>query len=445
MKKSNWQKSKGNTSKIISIIICLSIMVVFFASCGLLEKISTEGEDTTLQAENEKITLTLWHIWSTESDSNKAPFERALNQWTANNPNIEINVEAVESETYKTKIRTAIAANEAPDIFFSWGAGFAKPFVEAGKVLALDDYLDNTITDKFIPGTLANFTYDKKIYGLPTFITAGVLYCNQELFDFYDVKIPETYDQLKTAVEVFNNNEIIPMAVGQKDEWPGSFHHNILAIRTAGIKLNNNVLNKIASYKHPDIIESAKVLNELIELGAFDPNCLQRTAHEAEQIFIDGKSAMYYIGSWAAGTLDRENSPMKDKVVVRNFPEIEGASGDANGFLGGAIDTFMISANSEHKDEAVLALFGIIESFSRESYLSGAGIPAWKMSEEEQSASPLMQEILKLLENGDGFVLAWDTVLNGEEAEIYKDLIAEIFAGITTPEEFAEEMQKLNE
>lgn len=40
--------------------------------------------------------------------------------------------------------------------------------------------------------------------------------CNQELFDQYGLEIPETMDDLYQVSEVFNENGITPLALGEK-------------------------------------------------------------------------------------------------------------------------------------------------------------------------------------------------------------------------------------
>lgn len=403
----------------------------------------TEISNTPTQ--NGQITLKLWHLWVTDADSNKKPFLKVIDEWNAANPNVRIEAEATENEIYKNRIKTAIAVNEAPDIFYSWGAGFAKPFVDAGKVLPLDGYLDDGTKEKLLPGSLDNFTYNERIYGLPTFIIAGVFYCNKELFDKYGIKIPDTFSELTDAVKAFKENDIVPMAVGEKDGWTGMFYQNILAIRTAGIDGCNQALSKQVSFDRPEFADSVQKLVELIKAGAFDRRCMNMTRDEAEDDFKNGKCAMYYNGSWVAGSLDEEGCPVKGKIIVKNFPVLESATGDPNGFLGGAIDTFMINANTRYRDEAVRALKTIDENFSRESYIAGASQPAWNVYADETQISPLAVEISKLLKSSTGFVLAWDTFLPGLEAQIHINLVADIFAGRRTPEEFTREMQKLNE
>lgn len=425
--------------------ILLIIMTLFTACAGVSPDNPPDTAGNSENTAQDRVALKLWYIWATDSESNKKPFEKALNDWNTENPGVRIVGEATENETYKTKIRTAIAVNEAPDIFYSWGAGFARPFVDAGKVLDLSDYLNDGTLARLVPGSLDNFTYNGRIYGLPIYMIAGVFYCNRELFARCGVKIPETFDELLEAVKGFKENGVIPMTVGEKDGWPGIFYQNILAIRTAGTKLCNEALNKQAPFNLPAFTESAARLKELIDAGAFDSRCMDLTRDESEADFKNGRVAMYYNGSWFAGSLDDRGCPVYGKIIVKNFPVIVNANGDPNGFLGGAIDTFMVSSGTRHREAAVTALKSISENFCRESYLSGAGLPAWRLDGDDARISPLAADISELLKRSSGLVLAWDTLLEAPEAQRHINLVADIFAGRITPEEFAVRMQKLNE
>lgn len=431
------------------LLVLTSLLLVVLSACEPSVPLVGQGQANTGdvindQTNHQQITLKLWHTWATDSDSNRRPFEKALTDWNNAHPELQIVAESTESETYKSKLRTAIAVNEVPDIFFSWGAGFARPFVESGKILALDDYLNDEIKAKIEPGSFDNFTYGGKTYALPTYLVAGIFYCNDQLFTKYNVKIPETYNELLEAIRVFNEYHVTPMAVGLKDGWPGIFHQNILAIRTAGIEKCNAALSGQVSFYQPEFIESAQKLVDLIDAGAFDIRSLQLTQHEAEAGFIEGRIPMYYSGSWGAGSMDREDSNVRGHVVIKNFPVIEEAKGDANGFLGGAIDGFMISSQTLYKEEAVSTLVTLCENFAKESYISGSGIPAWKVDVTGENVSPLAQEISKLLESRDGFVLAWDTFLGGTAAQTHIGLVSNLYTKTITPENFAMEMQKLN-
>ncbi len=394
----------------------------------------------------EKKTLNVWHLWTTESDANAKSFNIVLKQWQELHPDVEVVIDATENEAYKTKLKTAMAANEVPDVFFAWGGGFAKPFVEAGQVLALDDYLADGTKDRLLGGALDNVTYGGKTYGLTFIQWVGTLYCNKEMFDANGVKIPTTNDELLAAVAAFKAKGIVPFTVGAKDGWPAMFYQNVYAVRTAGAKLSNEALSGASTFNVPEFVQSAKYLDDLVKAGAFDPGALALTYDEAKIPFLSGQVPMIYQGSWLAGEIqDPALSQVVDKVVAVNWPTIADGKGEATEILGGAIDSLMVSNNAKDKDLAVEFVKYITENMSRESFKLGAGIATWKIDMTGITVSPLVQNIIDFASKSTASVLAWDTYLSGEAAERHKSLVQEIFAGQLTPENFAVEMEKLQQ
>lgn len=428
---------KKGIRKIISLLMVTSL-ALSMSACGS----SSATEDK--EAKGEVITLDLWQIWATDSDPNKAPMEKVIKSWNDSHENVKIKVDVIASESYKTKIKTAVSANEAPDIFFTWGAGFSQPFVDAGKVLPLDEYLNDGIKDKMINGTLDNLTYDGKVYGLPFSVAVGTFYCNEELFEENNLQIPQTYSELLEVSKAFREKGITPFTVGEKNRWPGMFYYDILALREGGAQLSNDALAGKASYEDPALVAAAGKLGELVEADAFNDGAVGLSRDEAEIPFFQGEIPMYYNGSWVASTIERDDSPVKGKIVAVRFPIIEGAAGNENEFLGGVTDTFMISANTEYKEESVEALKFISENLSTELYLAGV-LPAWKVEVDETNINPLTRQIKDIVNGATGFVPAWDVYLTGADADAHKDLVQEIFAEQITAEEFGERMQKINE
>lgn len=425
--------------KCISSLLMVTLLAAGIAGCGSKPDVSTSGSPAA-----QKITLKLWDIY-TANDSNTESFKAAIKDWNDANPNVQIEAEATENEAYKTKIKTAVSANEAPDIFFAWGAGFAQPFVDSGKVLPLDDYLNDGTKDKLSQGIFSYLTYNNKIYAMPFFSSAGVFYVNKEMFDKNGIKIPETFDELLTAVKAFKAKGVnVPLAVGEKDKWPGMFYYDILAMRQGGSKLSNDALAKKASYDDPAFVEAANKLLKLIDAGAFDNGALGLTRDESEVPFIQGQIPMYYNGSWVAGSIEKDDSPTKGKIQAMNFPALTDGKGDKDEILGGSVDCFMVNANTKYKDEAVKAVKFISEDFAKHGYELGAGIPAWKVSVDESKISPLTKQISAIIQKSKGSTIWWDTYLSGEDADVHKDLVAKLFGKRVTPEEFAKQMQEIN-
>jgi len=423
--------------KISSLLLTIALTSTLMA-CG------NKATTTSKGGANQKITLKFWHIWTSDTDSNKQNVEAVIKEWNTANPNVQIEAEGTENEAYKTKIKTAISANEAPDIFVTWGAGFSQPFVDAGKLLPLDDYLKDGTKEKLLNGALTYLTYNKKIYGLPYANDIGIFYVNKELFDKNNIKIPKTYDDLLVAIKAFKAKGITPMTVGEKDKWPGMFYYDALALREGGAKLSNSALAKKGSFEDPAFVNAASKLGQLVDAGAFNSSSLGLTRDEAEVPFLQGKIPMYYNGSWLAGTIDQAKSVVKGKVIAMNFPALSDGKGGENEVLGGAINGFVVNANTEHKAEAVRAAKYIAENISKKLYTTGAGIPTWKVNVDESKIAPLTKQIAAIVKKSTGNVVWWDSYLSGADAEVHKDLVAQIFGKQITPANFAKQMQAIN-
>ena len=408
---------------------------------------STTTETSAKPSETKSATVRVWTLWTDPTkDSNAAYFYKVLESAKTELANITIEHDATENESYKTKLKTAVAANEAPDVFYSWGAGFTKPFVDAGKVLPLDDYITSSgAGDKILPGATDFFKFDNKTYGIPYSKWVAVLYCNKDLFDQNGVKIPATYDELLTAVKAFRAKNITPVTVGGKDRWPAMFFQNALALRTAGAQASVDALNKTASYDQPAFIESATKLKELVDAKAFNDGCLGLTNDESAVPFTEGQIPMYYMGNWFVGNIMGKDSKVSDKVQAVAFPMVNGGKGTADEFFGGSIEGFCVSANAADKDASCKTAGYLSETMAKLTAADG-GLATWKVDGvDESKISPLAKQIKDLTANAKSYVLAWDTFLEGADAETHKNLVAEIYAGKKTPQEFAKEMQKLNE
>lgn len=453
---------RSKAFRILSVVMAL-VMMVALAACGTKtadEKPATqaaaavESSAAATQQEAapteppkvEPATVKVWTLW-TESvdDSNKKAFYRVLDKVKADLPNITVQHDATENEAYKTKIKTAIAANEAPDVFFAWGAGFVKPFVDAGKVLALDDYLNDGTKDKLAAGNTTNFTFNGKIYGLTAYQWVAALYCNKELFEKNGVKLPETFDDLMAAVKTFRAKGIDPITVGEKDRWPGMFWQNAFALRTATAQGCLDALGKTASFDTPEFVESAAKLKELVDAKAFITGNMGLTGDEAQAAYLEGKVPMYYMGNWFAGSIQGEDSKVKDKIVALKFPALPDAKGDPNEFLGGSIDGFCVSNDTKVKDASVQLVKYFAEGMATDLNNSGEGLPTWKVPAATGEINSVTKQIMDLTKDAKGYVLAWDTFLEGADADTHKNLVAEVFGSKITPENFAKEMQKLNE
>jgi raffinose/stachyose/melibiose transport system substrate-binding protein len=439
----------------LSVALLSMIVSISFTGCSKnTESPETKRaeENTAASAEaageNEKVTITLWSQFSdpNSTDGNYVAFYHALETIKKDMPNINVVHEGTESESYKVKLKTSMAGNELPDVFFNWGAGTMAPYVEAGLVLPLDDYMTDEIKSRILGGTLDNFTFDGKVYGYPYSVAVASLYINDELFKNNGVEVPENYDEFLTAVDTFASKGITPISLGEKDLWPGLMIYGIHAIRMAGGEAFNGALKNEASYDTPELAEAARLVQDLAARGGFGKSAMGTSEDDAVAAFKQGKAAMMFMGSWLNGDCEANDSAVKGKISVIKFPIIEGGVGTKDEFHGGSGETFLVSSNTKHPSEAAAVAQYICEKMSKDQYLSGSGMPAWKAEMGDTSKlNRLSNEIADLTSDATGYVYWLDSLTGGSKADTIMNEIAALIGGSQTPEEFCKNLQQLNE
>ncbi|MBR6767485.1 MAG: extracellular solute-binding protein, partial [Clostridia bacterium] len=367
---------------------------------------------------------------------------KTLEEFAAAYPNIKLEVEWYEANAWKDTGETLALSDSLPDVFYWNAGGVLWNLVGSGDILALNDYLTDDIMARMEPGLLADMTFNEgQIYQLPYTKAASMLYCNTELFEKHNVKIPETWDELLEAVKAFRAAGVTPMALGGADQWPTNMYTDIIALRFAG-----DAACRAAYYKHDgatfmtqDWVDGVAAFKQLIDLGAFPEDAASLTRDESEVPFFAGEIPMYFHGQWFSGSLSPE---MQQKVVAVKFPAV--GRGYDNQYMGGAAEGFCVSSYTEHPDEAFIAAQFFAENISKNGYISGAGLPAWKYDFSAYTdLNPVMAMIKEATSTADSMLLWGNTALTGEDATLIGETVYEVLLGELTPEQWCEDMETI--
>lgn len=447
-----------NRLKKLSVLFLSTAMVMQLCACGSSADSKTEPAANTDSAastattdasaeasSDEQITLTIWHQSVADTDPVKRIIEESVTEYHEMHPNITIEQDGVTGEQYKTKIKTAFAAGEAPDIAYMFSGGsFVKPYIDAGYLLPIDEYLSEETKSKVLPGTLGGCTFNDKVYTLPTITFLANLYCNTEMFEQAGAEIPTNWDELLAAVDKLNAAGMTPIILGEKDRWPGMYWYDIVSARTAGNAAIEDAFKDPTKFNSEGFIMGAEKLQELVKAHAFNDNMMSMSYDEMIEGFAAGQGAMVFQANWVHPSFLSDTAATNGKVKCVAFPMIEGGAGSMTEFSGGSSDGYYINANCEHPKEAVEYLEYLSEKIGIVGYQEGAGLPCWDTTGVDVSTlKNLDKESAALMETGTSYISWWDNILTAEDSETYKDLVAQVLALKMTPEEFAEAMSKL--
>ena len=419
--------------KIISGIAAAAMMAGAVTGCG-----STSTEAGSNEGNKDATTLTLWSI-ATESDSFHDAYVSAIKDFEASHEGVKIIHETFENESYKTKIKSAVAANELPDVFYTWAGGFSQAFVDSGKVLQLDSYYDK-YKDELSEAALANITYDGKLFGSTIVTPVSVMWYNAKIFSENNLEAPETWDEFVDVCKTLRAADIDPIATSAKDKWVLAMLHDGLTLKSVGAdKLQKTLLKQGGSYSDPDFLVSAQKIKELADMNAFINGAAGLSNDEASAEFYSGKAAMYFTGSWMGGSIMTDAPNPKD-FSVAPIPVVNSSNAKLTDFMGGGADSLMVAASTKNADLSAELAFEVTKGVSKYAYLSGAGIPAWKVTYDDSEVPELTKKVAEYANGATSFTLWFDTLLESEDAGEYLALLQKLYLGSITPEDFQKEM-----
>jgi raffinose/stachyose/melibiose transport system substrate-binding protein len=413
---------------VLSLVGCGSTEAPAAAEPAPAETTAAEAapaETTADAATGDAITLDMWCI-ATESDSNRGSYEKAIADMQAAYPNITFNWEAFENESYKTKIKAAVSADELPDIFFTWSCAFLGDFVKAGKVYCLDDEYQNW-KDELPEVMLGNTTYDGKHYGVPTTMNIVGLFANMDLLKEvgYD-EVPGTHEDFIACCDALKAKGIIPFGCAGKETWCVTEYLESVIEKSVGADELNDIFLGRATWNNEGVGKAVDTFQELVTNGYFDPAGIGLTNDEVKANFMAGKYAFYMNGTWNCADF-AANDSFKDKVKVAEFPVIDSSKSKLGQLIGGPSDTLAVAASSPNAEKAAEYAMELGKYICHYGYLDGCGLPAWTPYGDTSSINPLTQAVSEICANAETYVLFGDTAMTADDASVYLDYVAQVY------------------
>jgi raffinose/stachyose/melibiose transport system substrate-binding protein len=407
------------------------LKILFLAGLALLMTAGAVFSGGTKQPSGTKKIMTAMFLGSSQDQAVVDIIKKVTDQFNANNPyDVEFRFETYENEQYKTKLTTVMASNSTPDVFFTWSAGYLKPFVEGGKVYEIGKLInaDMQWKGRFNDGVFGPVTYNGKVYAVPHGQTVAVMYYNTRLFAENNVRIPTSFDELVKACQTFTAKGIVPISVPVKDAWIAGQFLQQLANGVGGMNLFNGTVDGSKAWNDPDYIKAGTLLLELVNAKAFPDGYLGMTNDEGRDLFAQEKTAMYYMGSWDIGMLSDPAVPVSKNLGVFNIPPNNASTG--NVALGDVDQCLAISANCSNPEAAAayIKLFSGVEA--QEAYAYNADyLISTKTPLDENRLSPLFIQVNSLQKKFTGVTPWLDRVFGAGEGVEFNNAAQSIMAG----------------
>lgn len=261
------------------------------------------------------------------------PLNALVARFEEANPDVRIKDETLPSssdEQHQTYVINLSAESADFDVFavdVIWVAEFAR----AGWLRDLGALLPPAEREKFFRGPIEAVSYQGKVYAVPWFIDAGLLYYRKDLLEKYGFEPPATWQALVEVADAIATEEGIYGFVWQGKQYEGLVCNVLEFLWSNGgqvLKDGQVVLdsseNREALRFMADLIHRYGVTPELVTTATEEPS---------RRIFGDGKAVFLRNWPYAWNLFQQDGSAVKGKVGVGPLPHFEGHQSAAT--LGG--------------------------------------------------------------------------------------------------------------
>ena len=393
-------------------------------------------------------------MWSLTGAPGETIRTNSINAFNKANPDNQVKLTLFQNDAYKTKIKTAIGAGQAPTMIYGWGGGGLKTYAAANQVLDLTSWFAENpkVKDRLFPSSFGAATVDGKIYALPNETVAPIIFFyNKELFTKAGAQPPKTWDDLMGLAKKFNDMGVAPISLGGQSRWTSMMWLEYLFDRVGGPDVFNNIFaGKADAWSDPSAIEALTKIQDLVSANAFIKGFSSITADSnADQALLyTGKAAMMLHGAWTYGSMKNDGGSFVSdgKLGWVDFPTVAGGKGDPKNSTGNPGQYMSISSKASAEEQATAKKYfanGILSDTEVTAWIASGAVPIVTGIEDQLAKTAdkdFLGYVYNLAKDAPNFQQSWDQALSPTAAEALLNNIDQLFTKSITPAQFASNM-----
>ncbi|MFL6145415.1 MAG: extracellular solute-binding protein [Labedaea sp.] len=378
----------------------------------------------------------------------------AVKRFNAANPNGQITATGFQNDAFKTKIKTAIGAGQAPTLIWGWGGGTLRSYAKAGQVDDLTSWFaeNPAIKNRLLATSFAAATVDGKIYAMPCeTVQPIVLFYNKKIFESAGAQPPQSWGDLMALVSKFNAKGIAPLSLGGQSRWTNMMWLEFLFDRIGGPEVFQAVFEgEKNAWSNPAASTALTKVQDLVKANGFIKGFSSITADSnADQALLyTGKAAMMLHGTWSYGIQQNDGGDFVSggSLGYLNFPPVEGGKGDPSNTVGNPAQYLSISSKASADEKKIAKQFfstGVLTDDEVTQWVGTGGVPAIQGTDSKLASSKdaaFLKFVYDTASKAKTFGQSWDQALSPTAAEALLDNIAKLFQLTIGPQQFVDNM-----
>lgn len=371
----------------------------------------------------------------------RAGMQQIATEFSRRNPDITVKLEFMGGNSVEENLKPRVAANNLPDLVSVNPNAYAAELADLGR---LTDIGESTAWRRMLPTLKADWmSPNGKRFGISGGIAAPLIYYNKAQFRAAGIgQLPRNFDEFLDVCERLKRSGHTPLY------WSGGFP-NLIGNGAFSFGFANNIVANTPDWKAriadgtlaldtpagADIF--AKIRN-IARRGYTQPNVLESGQEEGISAFVDGKVAMAFQGTWAAGRL--LHPPGLEVGVFLPPWNARGAArvpvlGSETGFAVGA------TANKAAAMRFLEYLTGVGFAIEQKQRQNIAPFAPFSNSGEARQGDPQILAYLAQIESAPVTGSPYYSMLPSNTIELLHRLIQDVLADKLTPRQAARQLE----
>ncbi len=241
-----------------------------------------------------------------------------------NNPNIDVQREAMPTEDMRTIIKTRLQSEQPPDVFsHDTGPGFGGVLANERLLYPLERAYNQNGWDIY-DWAKRRVTYNGTVYGVPDRLDEIIVYYNRSLFENLGVEEPNTIDELRGIADELEGQGTIPLSLGNREQWPAGHMFSIGVSNLLGREGLDDILYGDGRWDTPGVVKAIELMfRDFVESGYYPKSPNATTYDQANTLFYSGEAAMLPTGTWLVSEIIQTVQDFE--VGFFPFPSIDGS------------------------------------------------------------------------------------------------------------------------
>jgi raffinose/stachyose/melibiose transport system substrate-binding protein len=424
--------------KMISLLLVL-VLIMGLTACGNGEvevsedngvavTESPEESDSATDSLEEPITLSITG-WL---ECNQEGLQAVADLYTEANPNVEVEIELLETSQYDQVYMARMASGEGADIMATRTEAADKQNYAAGDYVA--DLSDLECRANFKAGMDEAGEYQGVIQGLPVQADLWGIWYNKDMLKELGLKYPETVGEFKNACEVAKAEGILPIANGLKDGWTVW-----MSVWTLWGKVgeddpdffNKAQVGEVKFSDNPNVEWGIQQMKDYYDAGYYIEDLLGTSQDSAQEMFFNGEALFCPSGSWFLSDMIAADLDFEYGFAKQPYNEEKQDDIYSQGGYGSTLSVYKKSENLETAKDFINFFF---QPENYTAYCKAAGVTGPVLKGIAVEGGPAAQDIADCI-SSKGINLhpgtAQDVLFSGVQA---------VIAGQKTPAEVVTDM-----